>query len=103
MDAEQALDAAFHLGSDGCLFQLVAQSLLNPRQELLALLAASLNCVVYLLVGKGIEITESKVLEFAANLAHSEAVGDGSINLKCFLGDLLLAFWRKMLEGPHVV
>ena len=103
MNAEQALDAAFHLGRYPCFFQFVAQSLFNSRQELLALFAAGLDCVVHLLVGQRIEIAESQIFELAANLSHAQAVGYGPINFQSFLGDFLLAFWRKMFQRSHVV
>ena len=103
MDAEQALDAAFHFGGDGCLFQLVAEGQLDPCQKLLALLTASFDGVVHLAVSEGIEIAESQVLEFAANLAHAEPVGDGAVNLKRLFCNLLLAIGGKMFESAHVV
>ena len=43
------------VGRDVRLFQLVAQSLLDPRQKLLTLLAARFNGFVNLLIGDGIE------------------------------------------------
>lgn len=50
-----------------------------------------------------VEVLETEVLELAFDLADTETVGDGGINLEGLARDALLLLWREMLEGAHVV
>ena len=81
MDAVQALDAAFHSRRDPGFLELVPQRLLYPRQELLALFAASFNGIVYLLEGDGIDITKPQILKFTTNFPHAKAMGNRGVDL----------------------
>ena len=103
VDRIQALDAALHLGLDAGLFQLVVDDCLHLREKSFALFAARIDSFFHLLVARGIEEAEAQILEFAANLAHAQAVGDGSVDLERLLGDLVLAFGLQVLERAHVV
>ena len=103
VDAVEALDAAFDARLDAGLFQLVADDLLHLGEKDLALLAARVDRFFDLLVADGIEEAEAEIFEFAANLAHAEAVGDGSVDLQSLFGDLVLAIGRQMLQRAHVV
>ena len=76
---------------------------LDLGQELLARLAPRLDRVVHLLVGDGIDVAEGQVFQFAADLAHAEAVGDGGVDFQGLAGDGLPAFFRQVLQGAHVV
>ncbi len=58
---------------------------------------------MHLLVSDRIDVAEAEVFEFAANLAHAEAVRDGSVDVERFTGNLLLALGREMLERAHVM
>ena len=50
-----------------------------------------------------VDIAEAEVFEFAANLAHPEAVGDGRVDVERFAGNFLLPLGRQMLERAHVM
>ena len=76
---------------------------LDLRQECLALLAARLDGILDLVVGDGIDVLEGEVLEFSANLAHAETVGDGRVDFLGFARNLHLALGRQMLQRAHVV
>jgi hypothetical protein len=56
-----------------------------------------------LLVGEGIGVAEGEVFEFAAELAHAEAVGEGRVDVEGLAGDLLALLGLEVLEGAHVV
>ena len=103
VDAVQALDAAFHGRGNARLFQLVAEYRLHPRQESFARLAPRFDRIVYLLVSDGIDVAEAQVFQFAADLAHAQAVGDGGVDLERLAGDFLLPLRRQMLQRAHVV
>ena len=76
---------------------------LHLREEGFALLAPRIDGFSYLLVAQRIEEAEAEVFEFAANLAHAEAVGDGRVDFQRLFGDFVLALGRKVLERAHVV
>ena len=101
--AVQALDATLNLGGDASLFQLVAQHLLHLSQKLLACLAPRFDRFLHLLVADGIHIAEAQIFQFAANLAHAEAMSDGSVDVQCLFGYLLLALRRQVLQRAHIV
>src|SRR5689334_17056406 len=103
MNAEQALDAAFHAGLDARLFELVGDDLLHLGEEGFALLAAGVDGLLYLLVSEGIEETETQVFEFPANFAHSKAVRDWCVNFERLFGDFVLAIGWQMLQRAHVM
>ena len=86
-----ALDAALDLRLNSRFFQLVGDDLLHLRQKRFALFATGVDRLFYLLVSDRIEEAKAQVFQFAANLAHAEAVGDRSVNLQRLFGDLLLA------------
>jgi hypothetical protein len=54
-------------------------------------------------VGDGIDVLETQVFQFAANLAHAQPVRDGSIDVEGLSRDFLLAIRVEMLERAHVV
>src|SRR5579862_3832102 len=103
VDAEEALNAAFHPRLDASLFQLVGDDLLHLAEKGLALLAAGVNGLLDLFIAERIEEAEAEILEFAADLSHAETVGDGSIDLQSLFGDFVLAVRLQMLERAHVV
>src|ERR1700686_4077305 len=103
VNTEQALDSAFDTRLDASLFQLVDDDLLHLGEKGFAFLAAGIHRFFDLLVTDGVEKAEAEVFEFATNLAHAEAMGDRSIDLQGFFGDLMLAISRKVFQGAHVV
>src|SRR5690349_22397484 len=103
LHAVQPLDAALHLGADSCLPQLVADDLLDSRQEGLAGLAARFYRFADLFVPDGVHIAKSQIFQLATNLAHPQPVRDGSVNVQRLLGNLFAALGRKVLERPHIV
>ncbi len=76
---------------------------LHLGQERFALFAARLDGVLDLVVGDGIDVLECEVFELAADLAHAQAVRDGSVDVQRLLRDLVLALRREKLQGAHVV
>ncbi len=103
VNAVEALDAAFDPRLNAGLFQLVGDRLLHLREEGFALLAPRIDGFFYLLVAQRIEKAEAEVFEFAANLAHAEAVGDGRVDFQRLFGDFVLALGLQVLERAHVV
>ena len=103
VDAVEALDAAFDAAGDAGFFEAVAQGRLDARHEGFALFAAGLDGGADLFESDGIDVLEAEVFEFAANLAHAEAVRDGGVDFEGLAGDFLLALGIEMLEGAHVV
>jgi hypothetical protein len=97
------MDAALDLGLD--------LQALEDRQDLLfqgvhlfhgpVVLVADLGFDALVLVG--VEVHEGHVLQFVADLAHAQTVGDGGIDLQCFAGDLDLFFRAQVGEGADVV
>ncbi len=79
------------------------RTLLDPRHEGFALFAARLDGGADLFVADGIDVFETEVFQFAANLAHAETVRDGGVDFERLAGDFLLAFGIEMFEGAHVV
>src|SRR5437899_1828705 len=51
----------------------------------------------------GIDIAKSQILEFGADLSHSQAMRNRRIDIQRLLSDLLLSIRGEMLERPHVV
>jgi hypothetical protein len=51
----------------------------------------------------GLEVTEGKILQLAANQAHAQAVGDGRVNVDRFAGDALLTFGVEIFQRTHIV
>ena len=102
-DAVDALDARFHPRLDLVLAQLLLDDLLHLGQKRLAFLAAGFDGVLHLVVGDGIDVLEGQVFQFAADLAHAQAVRDGRVDVQGFARDLLLAFLRQKLQRAHVV
>jgi len=103
VNAVEALDAALDAAGDAGFFEAVAQNAFNSRHEGFALFAARLDGYADLFVSDGIDVFETEVFEFAANLAHAEPVRDGSVDFERLSRDLLLALGIEMLEGAHVV
>ena len=103
VDAVEALDAALDAAGDAGFLEAVAEHAFDARHESFAVFAARLDGGADLLVSDGIDIFETEVFEFAANLAHAETVRDGGVDFERLAGDFLLAFGIEMLEGAHVV
>ena len=103
VDAVEALDAALDAAGDAGFLEAVAQHAFDPRHESFAGFAARFDGGADLLVSDGIDVLETEVFEFAANLAHAETVGDGGVDFERLAGDFLLAFGIEMFEGTHVV
>ncbi len=76
---------------------------LHFGQKGFAFLAARLDGVLDLVVGDGIDVLERQVFQFAADLAHAQAVGDGRVDVQRLARDLLLPLGREKLQGAHVV
>ena len=72
-------------------------------QELLALDAAGLDGCRDLLVADRIGIAEGQILQFAAHLAHAQAVSQRRVNVQRLAGDGLAALRLQMLQGAHIV
>ena len=55
------------------------------------------------LVRLRLEILERQLFELVLHLAHPEAIGDGSVDVECLLGDLDAALLGQVMQRPHVV
>ena len=53
--------------------------------------------------GFGIQVAEGEVFKFAANFAHAEPVGDGSIDFDGFARDALSPLVAQVAERAHVM
>ena len=51
----------------------------------------------------GLEIAEREIFELIADQTHSEAMGDGRVNIERFAGDALLLRGLEIFERAHVV
>src|SRR5437588_3236929 len=89
VNAVQTLDAAFYLRCNPGFLELVAEYSFYAGQKGLACLAFRLDHLMDLLVTDSIHVAETKILQFAADFAHSQAVRDGSVDVQGFLGNLL--------------
>ncbi len=84
------LHLRFHLGA-------------HFSKKILAHLAAAFDGPLDLEKGLGFEKFERKVFQFASDLSHPQAVGDGRIDLERFPGHTLLPLGRQVLERAHVM
>ncbi len=66
-------------------------------------MAARLDGAQDLLVGVRLQVLEREVFEFAANLAHAEAVRDGRVDLDGLARDALAPLGAQVAERAHVV
>ena len=62
-----------------------------------------LDGVFDLVVRDGIDVLKRQVFEFAANLAHAQAVRDGRVDFLGLARDLDLPLGREVLQRAHVV
>src|SRR5579872_5549222 len=53
--------------------------------------------------GLRLQIPEREVLQFAANLSHAQAVGDGRVDIHGFLSDAQPFFLRQRTQRTHVM
>src|SRR5438105_6395305 len=103
MNAVKALDAAFHARRNAGFFYFAAENVLNACKKLLSFFSPRLDRVMHLLISNRVKIAETEVLKFAANLAHSEAVRNGAVDIEGLARDFLLPIRRQVLKRAHVV
>ncbi len=102
-NAVQAFDSAFNARGDGMLLHLCIHLVAHFGKKILAHLAAAFDGPLDLEIGLGFEKLERQVFQFASDLSHSQAVGDGRIDLERFPGHAFLPVGRQVLEGAHVM
>ena len=102
-DAVEALDAAFEARGDRVGLHLGLHGRLDFGQEFLADLAPALHRLLDFHVGFRFQVPEGEVFQFAADLPHPQAVGNGRVDVERFPGDALDLVSRQILKGPHVV
>ena len=91
IDRVGALHAGFHARRNALAAQFGFNGLAHSsRYSSLAVRWLSID-VRDLGVGFGIEILECEIFQFAADLAHAEAVGDGGVNFQGLARDTLAA------------
>ena len=103
MDAVDALDAALHRAVMPASLSLSSTTPSTRARNCFACFAPRLDRSVHLLVSDRVDVAEGEVFEFAANLAHAEAVRDGCVDVERLARDLLLPLRRQMLERAHVM
>jgi len=81
-DAVETLDAALETRGDRVGLHLVLHCRLDFGQEFLADLAPTLHRLLDFQVGFRFQVPEGEVFQFAANLSHPQAVGDGSVDVE---------------------
>ncbi len=97
------LGPAGDLGLDADLPELVLEER-DQRIDLgLALEPALGHAAHQFQVVLGLHHPERQVLELGLDLGHAEPVGEGGVDVKRLLGDLLGLFGRQVVERAHVV
>ena len=91
VDGIDVLDAAGDRAGDADLLEPVGDHLLDGLHELLGLLLVGVEIVHQLAVALGVQILQGAVLKLPLDLLHTEAVGQGGVNIHRLggLGDLL--------------
>ena len=85
------------------LGQFAFQRLDDAFEEDHALAAQRVHLIGELLVGEGVGVAEGQVFQFAAQLAHAQAVGQRRVDVQRLLGDLLPLLGDQVLQSAHVV
>ena len=76
---------------------------LYVREEFVEDLLLGSDLLLQLEKGLGLEVAEGKILQFAANQAHAEPVGNRRVNVERLARDALLPFGAQKFERAHVV
>ena len=104
VDAVGVLHPAIDRGvGDAHLAQPLGDLGLDHAHELLVLLALCLQLGDDLVVGHRIQIFQGQVLQLPLDLLHTQAVGEGGVDLHGLEGFFLLLLRRLVLHGAHVV
>ena len=103
MNGVKALDAAFYVGGQAVFSEILADVFLHLGQEALKLLAAIGDFAAQFGVGDRFQIAKGQVFEIAADGAHAQPVGDGSVNIERLAGDTRLLFRPEKAKSAHVV
>ena len=82
---------------------MLDERVFNDAKKLLALDALRFHRCGDLFVADWVGVAEGEVFEFAANLAHAEAMSERSVDVEGLAGDGFAAVGLKVLEGAHVV
>ena len=97
-DAVDVLGAAVDFRLDAGLGDRLPECVDDIVDELLAALARLLEILRDTLVGRGFEVAEREVLEFPLELADTETVGYGGVDIEAFLRDLEPGFHVGIAE-----
>jgi hypothetical protein len=85
------------------LGELRRDRLLQLLDHPFGLAAAPFDALAERLVRLALEILERQILELVLDLAHPQPVGDRRVDVARLLRDLDAAFFRQVVQGPHVV
>ena len=104
VDAEQALDAAVDGNHRNLrVGELGRDVLLQVFDHALVGLAPAFDAGAKGFERARLEVLERQFLELVLDLAHPEAVGDGTVYVSRLLRDLQPALLGQMMQRPHVV
>ncbi len=94
-DRVQPLDAGLDLAGNAVLLHLRFDDSRHFGKKRFVRLALSLDNVLQLLIALRIEIAEREILQFSADLAHTEPVGERRIDVHCLAGNCFTTLRRK--------
>jgi hypothetical protein len=103
MHGIQAFDARFEFRRDTGFDEFRADGGLDFLEEFFVKGSFIADFFLQSEEGFGFEIAESEIFEFAADNAHSEAMGDRRVDVQSFARDALLLFRVEIFERAHVV
>ena len=103
VDRVSALDAGFHARRDAFTPQFGFHGAAHALEVLFVGGALAVDGARDFGVGFRIEIAEREIFQFAADLAHAEAVRDGRVDLQSLARDALPALRAQAAQRPHVV
>src|SRR5579884_128760 len=103
MERIKAFDAGFELGGNSAFHEFGANRGLNLLEE--SLMNGGFRGDFLLQSEKTfrLEDAEGQIFQLIADQAHSQAMGDGRVDIQGFTGDALLLFRLEEFDGAHVV
>ena len=103
VDAVRVLHAAGHGAVDICLLQAGGDLVVDRSHKPVVLRGLFLQCLNDLLIADRVQILKAQVLQLPFQLLHTQAVGNGGVDLHGLQRFLLLLLRRLILHGAHIV
>ena len=102
-DGIEPLDAPLHARFNAVLAELLHQRFFHAAQKLLAFDAPRFDGGRHLLVAHWVGVSEGKILEFAAHLAHAQPMRERRIDVLRLARNRFLPVRLQVFQGAHVV